>query len=256
MWLCVVLLGCKKVEPAPEALDDLFHYLWQNYDDGTDEQLVDALNNLVAAVEDGALDPPDGAVTSLSDEETALVGVTDRSADAASGVFIVHGFDCADAQLQEILSYGAQDELYEGVYEVYQRDFDGSREDWLGGGSDRLSYDIRYTAKPPIGSAYDAASEGALRRVVVPAGEAVVQRSYMPAPAEFEGDGKSYVDQDYQLEVYQPRGGGRILHVYAMWRDAEFSGLNMADESFQRIVINNMRDWDDNTAKLCEEGRP
>jgi hypothetical protein len=252
MTLLWVLLGCKRVEPAPEALDDLFHFVWAHYDDEGDEALVDAVHKLDLAVDGGDLEPPDGTVSDLTDAEIALVGVTDRSAAAASGVFIVNRFPCSPGQLERILSHDAQDELYEGVYESYARDFDSPASGWLSGSAARLSYDISYRADPPVGSAYDANSRGDLRRVDV---DAVIQRSVLPEPAVFDGDGNSYLDQDYQLEVYIPVGG-EIVHVYAMWRDANFSGFSMADESFQRIVINNMLDWDDQTAKLCDEGRP
>ena len=251
MWLAVVLLGCKKVEAAPEAVQDPFRELWDLYDDGSDAEVAAALDALADGVEDGALDPPEGSLDPLTDDAIAAVGITGRSAAAASGVFIVHTFPCSAGQLEEILSYGAQDALYEGVYSSYRRDFDGSRDAWLAGDAQRLGYTITYTADPPVGSAYDAQSRGDLRRV----GSDVVQRSYLLEPAVFEGSGNSYLDQDYQLEVYLPRGG-QILHVYAMWRDAQFSGFNMEDESFQRIVINNMHDWDEQTATLCAEGRP
>ena len=256
MWLAIILLGCKKVDPAPEALDDLFHYLWANYDEGSDEVLADGLVNLDAAAQGGDLDPPDGTISLLSNDEIALVGVTDRQAADASGVFMVNRFACSGGQLEEILSYGAQDELYEKVYASYRRDFDSPRDAWLAGDDALLGYDILYTADPPIGGQYDAVSQGHLRRVPLDAGDAIVQRSYLPKPADFEKENNSYVDQDYQLEMYLPAGGGEFLHVYAMWRDANFGGFSMDDTSFQRIVINNMYDWDDNTAELCAEGRP
>jgi hypothetical protein len=257
MWMLVLMVGCKKVEPAPEALDDLLHYMWQKYDDGIDEELANAITNLDKAVAKGELDPSDGSVSALSDSEIAIVGVTDRSASDASGVFMVNRFACKMGQLEEVLSYAQQDELYEGVYEAYQRDFASPRADWLTDDAATLSYGITYTAKVPLGGTYDSDSNGALRQVPTDFGRAVVQRSAMPEPAQFENDNNKYVDQDYQLEIYYDAGGGEVVHVYGLWRDASYgSGLSMSDEGFQRIVLNNMYDWDKNTAKLCEEGRP
>ena len=64
------------------------------------------------------------------------------------------------------------------------------------------------------------------------------------------------MDQDYQLEAYWT-SGGRVVHAYGMWRKASFgTGFDMESESSQRILLNNLLDWDEDTAALCAEGRP
>jgi len=252
-----LLTGCKKVEPAPEALDELFHYSWQKYDEESDEELANAVVNFDAAVQGGELDPPDGTVTDLSDDEIALVGVTDRPASDAAGLFMTNRFACSMKQLEEILSYGDQGDLYEGVYEAYSRDFEGNRSNWLKADDERLDYTIRYTSKIPVlGGEYDAVAQGSLRQVPSEMGRAIVQRSYMPEPADFGPDeDKKYFDHDYQLEVYYDAGGGEVAHVYVMWRSALYGGsLDTDNETLQRTILGNMFDWDDNTEKLCEEG--
>ncbi len=254
-----LLAGCKKIEPAPEELDDLLHYTWQKYDEGVDEELANAITNLDAAVQGGELDPPQGSVSDLSDDEIAIVGVTDRSASEAAGVFMTNRFACSMKQLEEILSYGEQDELYEGVYDAYRREFDNARSDWLSDDAGRLDYDILYTSTIPVfGGSYDAESRGALRQVPTDFGRAIVQRSYMPEPADLGPDeDKKYFDHDYQLEIYFDAGGGEVVHVYGMWRSALYGGsLDFDNETLQKTVLNNMFDWDDATADLCEEGRP
>jgi hypothetical protein len=260
LLLALTLLpGCKKVEPAPEALDDLLHYTWQKYDDGLDEELANAVINLDDAVQGGELDPPDGSISDLTDDEIALVGVTDRPAADAAGLFMTNRFTCTMKQLEEILSYSEQDELYEGVYEAYTRDFAGPRTDWLKARDQRLDYSIRYTSKIPVlGGEYDAEAQGSLRQVPTDVGRAIVQRSYMPKPADFGPDeDKKYFDHDYQLEIYFDGGGGEVVHVYGMWRSALYGGsLDTDNEALQRTILGNMFDWDDNTEKLCEEGRP
>lgn len=262
LWLAAT--GCKGVDPAPAELDGLFHYVWQNYDDGSDEVLGEAAVNLNGAV-DGAtfVEATDGTVSRLTADEAALVGVVDREAEDAAGIFLVNAFDCDLPQLEDILSYPDQSELYEDVYTAYGRTFDAPREDWLGGVTARVDYDIDYTAEL-LGAVYTAHARGALRRVPAPedggsVGAFVVQRSYLPAPGAFtDTDTSKSMDQDYQLEVYWASGGGtRIVHAYAMWRQASFgTGFDMDDEGSQRILLNNLLDWDDVTASLCAEGRP
>ncbi|MBX2804266.1 MAG: hypothetical protein KTR31_41780 [Myxococcales bacterium] len=255
MLLLTVLLSCKAVDPAPEGLDDVLHYLWQQVDDGSDAQLADALVNLDVAVDGGGLEEAfDGSVSRLSTEEAALVGVVDRDPAQAAGVFLVNTFPCDPAQLERILSYARQDELYEGVYESYDRVFDNDREAWLSGADTALTYQVDYTAKL-LGSEYAASARGSLRRVPdaegATWGDWILQRVWLPTPAVFDNDNRS-MDQDYQLELYWPRGDGRIVHAYGMWRQASYgAGIDMESDATQRILLNNLLDWDDNTEQLC-----
>ena len=42
-----------------------------------------------------------------------------------------------------------------------------------------------------------------------------------------------------------------------MWRQADFGGgFDSEDEGSQRLLLNELIAWDDDTEKLCEEGRP
>lgn len=261
MWLLSLLPGCKKVEPAPAELDALFHWFWEQYDDGTDETLAGGLVNLHAAVKGGSLEEPfDGTVTDLSDAEAQQVGVS-SDPSLAAGIFLVNTFPCAWDQLERILSYGPQDELYEGVYHSYTRDFEGSRDAWLAGDAPLLRYDLEYEADV-LGSTYTATIDGVIRRVPdlgddTPHGPFLVQRSVMPQPGRFEGGSNKSMDQDYQLEVFWAPRRGQVHHAYAMWRQADWgSGFDSDNESAQRILLNNLLDWDGDTTTLCEEGRP
>jgi hypothetical protein len=171
-------------------------------------------------------------------------------------------FPCDFGQLTEILSYNDQSELYDGIYDAYSRDFEQSRDGFVEASLDRLDWSFQYTASL-LGATYDADARGALRRIpelddeTTPFGAFIVQRSFMPQPAQFEEGSNKSLPQDYQLEVYWPRGGGEVLHGYALWREADFgSGFSMEDEGTQRILLNNLLDWDTNTTALCEEGRP
>ena len=74
--------------------------------------------------------------------------------------------------------------------------------------------------------------------------------------AETVGD-DAHFEQDYQIEVYFERKNGEMFHLYAIWRQADFGGTFTTDnEGFQRLMLNNLADWDDSTEELCAEGRP
>lgn len=266
MLLLLALDGCKKVEPAPAELDELFHWMWDRVDEGEDAEVADGLVNLDLAVDgEGIEEPFDGAVGDLTVEEIALVGVTDQDPALAAGIFLANTFPCDFDQLEEILSYGQQDELYKGVYKEYGRAFQTDRDAWLGGEFPRLEFTTDYTATV-ITSQYTAHLNGLIRRVShfdpedVPFGPFLLQRSVMPEPGQFGEDGESKgrsMDQDYQLEIYWPRGGDKVVHAYAMWRQADWgAGFDSDNESVQRTLLNSLTDWDEDTASLCEEGVP
>jgi len=259
LWSLVLLVGCKKVEPAPREFDALIHYVWEKAEAGSDEELAEAIVNLEAATAD--LELPDGSVSRLSDDEIALVGVSGQKGDDAAGLFMTNAFGCGRSDLEASLAYAHQDELHTTTYETYQRTFDNSDSDWLAGRSDVLTWDVDYSVKY-LGIEYDAETEGFLRRVpnlddeLTPFGSFLVARTYFPKPAVFEGNSDRYFEQDYQLEIYWQQGG-ETQHVYALWREFDFGASYQSEsETAQRLLLNELYKWDDETAEGCEEGLP
>ena len=258
--LLLLLGGCKKVEPAPEELDALLHWMWGRYDDGLDEELAEGGANLWDAVDgDGWTESWDGSVSALTKDEAAAVGVTDRDPADAPGVFLVNVYDCTLPRLEPILLHRAQDELYDGVYDRYDRTYSTSREDFESRASWTMGWDVSYEASL-FGTSYSAEIEGGLRAVpeveTSEHGEFLMARTVLPEPARFEGDSRSQ-PQDYQLEIWQSRGDGTLLHVYGLWREADFgAGITSGDEGSQRILLNNLKQWDDDTEAHCAAGRP
>lgn len=260
----LALSACKSVDPAPKELDALFHYAWEKYADGADEELAAAAINFHDAVsatdrEEGR----DGTLKDLSAEQIGLVGV-EAKASNAQGLFLVNRFACDLDQLEEILSYKDQASLYEGTYARYDRSFEdgSSRDAFLAHEDPTLSWGVDYRVEDLVD--YDATIQGGLRRVPIldeeqsPHGALVWARTYMPKPATFDSEKDNlYFDQDYQIELYYEAGGGDLLHFYAIWREVSYTAsANSDSEDFQRILLNNLADWDDDTAALCADGRP
>jgi hypothetical protein len=256
----VLALGCRKVEPAPEDLDGLLHFVWQQLDEGEDEALTEAVNNLHAAI-DGDQVPVigegpvlEGLVTHLSEEEVSSLG---REVDPslATGLFIADRITCTMPRFEEVVTYEHQDELYTGVYDAYEREMLGSRSDFLTGREQRLGWDLEYQTSV-LGAGYTVNSQTLVRRVAeveTPEGPATILRAHMLSPAVFDNpDSNSFLDQDYHLEVYWPFDGD-ILHVYALWKDTRLLGFEDEGESTQRIILNNLADWDEGTSQICQD---
>lgn len=260
--LTLTATGCRKIEEAPKQLDALLHYLWVEFDAGDPDVLAEGVRNLDAAIGAAKLeDSEDGTVSSLTPDEAALVGVTDRDPRDAKGVYLNKRFACDRPDLEAILVHADQAAIYTGVYDAYSRDFEGDPQQFLDGGVDELNWTLEYTASI-LGSTYVARSTARLIRLpdlgpeASPWGPVVIARTYMPHPATFETENKS-MDQDYQLELYWERDPGEIVHVYGLWRQADFgSGFTSDDTAVQRILLNNLADWDDTTEETCATGIP
>ena len=257
-----LLGGCRKVEPAPKALDRLFPWFFQMIDEAEDEQLAEGFRNLHKAGKISELeDLVDG---SLSDIEAAELGSAEVDAPApnkAAGVYMLRRLKCSLPQLERALIHQAQDELYTDAYDTYDRTFTTDRSAYVEGAEDLLRWDVRYTATI-LGKSYESEVIGALRRVPrideeqSPFGDTLVARAHIPRPANFEKDGTT-LEQDYQIEMYYPMGGGEVLHAYGIWREADFgAGINSDSEGSQRLLLNNLDSWDKETEKNCAEGRP
>ncbi|MBW2257952.1 MAG: hypothetical protein JRI25_25585 [Deltaproteobacteria bacterium] len=256
------LAACRGVDPAPEDLDALMHYLWERFEEGEDLEIHEGVVNLHDAVDGATLeDAWDGALTPLTPEQAALVGVDDRDPADAPGFVLVHPILCDLDHLDDILAHPDQDELYTGVYDAYQRTWTSDWDAYADGEVDILTWDLEYEASV-LGSSYTGTAKGMLRRVrgideeVSPFGTVLLARAHMPVPVAFERGNKS-MDQDYQLEIYYDRADEEIVHTYGMWREADFgSGFTSESEVVQRLLLNGLEDWDHTTDDLCEDGVP
>jgi hypothetical protein len=246
--------------PAPADLDGLLHYLWQGYEAGGDDQIAEAARNLHAAVDGDALaEVRDGTLTDLTAEEAGLVGRTDTDVTLAQGMYLVRTFPCTLADLDPLLYDLHQDALHPGSYDSYERAYTSSLADYEAREEPWLSWHVDY-ATSILGTSYTAALEGGLRWVpdlgaeASPWGPLLVARTWMPEAAVMEEGSSKSLSQDFQIELFYERVPGELLHAYGLWREAGFGALGTtADEGVQRVILNALSDWDDETAGLCAE---
>jgi len=250
----LLLTACKAVDPAPAGFDELVHTSFWLQADGTDAELAETLDELHEVIDGDKLEEGfDGSLASLPRDHAELVGIHDRDPADATGIFMARPLACDLDRLAEVVTSTGQMETHPGVYDSYQRTFLGSRDDFLAGSIDRLEWDTSYETTI-VGISYGVDVRGGIRRLTegsdrVPA---LVTRLHMPEPADFDNDKKS-LEQDYQLEWFWERKPGELLHIYAVWRQVDFgAGLTDDDEGIQRILLNNMDDWDDEIEAACE----
>lgn len=256
VFILAGLTGCRGVDPAPDDLDGILHWFWDNGDAASDDDFGESIATLHEVAGASLEEASDGQVSRLSAEQVTIVdGSPGVDPANAAGIFLLNPYACEADQLERILIHLAQDELYEGVYDTYDRRYTSDDGAFRGGDAESLTWDVDIAASI-LGSGYTEAIRGSIRRVETSTGTAFLTRTWLTEPAEFEGGNKSW-PQDWQLEVYYEPEPGRIVHLYGMWREMDLgSGLSMEGEGVQRVTLNNLEDWDDETEVLCAEGRP
>ncbi|MBI5608643.1 MAG: hypothetical protein HY902_07160 [Deltaproteobacteria bacterium] len=254
-WLAVVLLvslaGCA-ADDAPEAITNATFWLWRNYDTATDERLAEAIIALNGSVTPVSADEPMKVlIGGLNSADVKLVGRTDVDASQAVGMLVVTEFACKLSQIEKIHTAAEQDSLHPGSYKAYKRTFVGSRDDFLAGKVGKLDWNTEltsdYATESLAGSARHVPDFGKEKS---PFGAALVSRTFLTKPAS----GTEW-PQDYQIEAYYERKPGRMVHMFAVWRQATFSGLSSDSSILQKIQMNGFVDWDKAIETACKSGK-
>jgi len=261
LLLPLIANGCKPVDPAPDDLDGLFHYVWEKYDQGLDEEIAEAVVNAHHAVDaddleevvDGSLEDP------FTREDMDVVGMRDDAdPDELAGMYLVNRIDCTLAEVEDIITRLNQDELYTGNYEDYDRQYTSDLDDYLAREATHLTWDVDIRAEFFAGAMYEEFIHGGVRYTpsmdaVSPHGPVVIARTWMPDEAEFEND-DFYFTQDYQLEIYYEPDPGDVVHLYALWRYSGWLDADTNSDTLVRGILNALYDWDVRTEELCATG--
>jgi len=245
MWM-LWTLACG-VEPAPDDLDGLVHWLWDHHGDDADVDWAEGFDNFLAA-----LDPLEEVLTGdlsdlLADQTT---GFSDGDPGVCRGLVMARRMTCTLDALAPVLTALDQDTLYPDVYTAYDRAYTSELEAFTSGESATITWEVQASAEL-LGVTYTETLLGGLHRVDTDDGQALMARTWMPGPATWDADGWTWT-QDYQIELFLEPEPGTLWHVYGLWRDMDLGGLTMDNDGVASTTLDSMADWDDQTAQLCE----
>lgn len=259
--LFVLLLACEpELEPAPADIDGVSHWLWVNFETADDASLDDAIDKAYKAADfDHFSEHYRGLLSDLTSAELAGVGMEDRDPKPAQGMYFVNMFDCDLAKMNEILYAKDQDVMYPEVYDTYTRSYTSDLAAYTAGESNTITWDLSYQATPLPSASYVAHSKGGLRylghdpEIALSHGPVVMQRIYMPQPAEYLDTDANEFLFDFQIELYIQSAPGRIAHFFPIWRHLAFNGVGASTDDNWVIdtIIDALIDWDTRSQELC-----
>lgn len=252
----LLLLACARPVEAPEDLDALFHYLWQHYAAGTDEEMLAAGANLAPLIETAS----DGLITRLDRDEQATVEMEgDQDPAEATGWYVAGPLACPFADTEQILYALDQEGLYESAtgkesYEAYDRVYTSDLDAYTSRAEPFLTWTTTYTVTPVL-TTYTAVILGSLRYVPEQdgVGPMLLQRSHLPAPATFASETQDFFEQDYQLDIVLPHGDG-VVHAYGNWRDLQSAGLEDESAGVQNLLIDGLVGYYQDLETVCAAG--
>lgn len=247
-------VACKTPEVAPRDLDQILHDTWVHYDAQDDDALAADMRDLRAVVDEST--PSEGTFSDITDEEVALAGL-DREIDAEGvlGMYTIGTVGCTPDEMERILLATNQDELYEGNYTSYQRDYTSSLDDFTARVTPHLSWDTTYAVDIPLFGAYTADIAGGMHYTPDGGdGPYLFSRTIMPEPADGEPDTVVF-DVDLQIEALYPHDGG-MVHLFGMWRHIALAGgFGTDSDGSVQLILDGLHDFDDDTTAICDEGR-
>lgn len=247
--------GCAE-DAAPEKIIDVSRWLYRNYDTASDERLAEAVVALAGSTTAVSADNPfKGLIGSLKAGDNMVVGRTGVDPTQTVGMMVVSEFNCKLAQVEKIHSATEQNTLHPSAYTAYKRTFRQNRDDYLARKFNKLDWDTELTS--------DYASEkldGSLRFIPdlgkdkSPYGAALVSRTWLKENAVAVASATEW-QQDYQVEAYFERTPGKVVHLFAVWRQAQFMGLSNESATLQNLQFGGFVDWDKEVEKACASGK-
>ena len=196
-------------EPAPEDLDGLIHYFWDNFNE--ESQIIQqGVVNIHDVLDGDTLsEVMDGSVSNLTQQQTELVGKESSDVDRLSGVFFTNVINCPLESVEKNIYALNQPELHPDSYDEYNRIYTSNLESYEAREEDLISWETNY-AVSGFGYAYDAMVYGDLRYVSLQNesifGPVLISRSILSEPAFFDEDSTDRgMFQDFQLEIFYER---------------------------------------------------
>ncbi len=246
------LVACQPLPEAPETVDELVVYFYENHPDDDPLVLGAGIDSFVAWLEEHAdeLDDADYAISPLSEEAVDLLDDEDRTVDGLIGLAVVttsaHTVDDA-AFANTAVSI---EEVYGEQYTDYERDVIGDVDCFLDRGCPRLEADERYTAHFPLGLESRSHMYNQYVWGEGEAGTAYLQRNWLVEKPEVNSNLLD-VDQQFYMNLLFPKADGGHFRLQATWMIV--SQQEVDEDLALNLTANSMRGSSDELEAWMDE---
>lgn len=226
-WLLPLLTGCK-VTDAPEDLEQLMVFGFENFD--RDPEFLASMGvNLFPLVDVQFEDISDGyRIENLTAEQLEAAGIDDPNVDSILGAMGAADYTHSiDDILPGMLAYN-RSELFDQIKEYEVTDEEGDRDCFFAGECDTYTLTATQTVNVALLGDSTQTFTATWRWIDGEDGERfVVSRTLCPNGVEFNSD-IMVVHQQYGLAVIYPNGDFP-RRVESFWVDADIIGADVPD---------------------------
>lgn len=238
--LVVLGAGCKGPPDAPEELDELMGYLFENVGNDDTAPLEVGSENLAAWLDDRMGETLEGyTVNNLTQAGVDSLQDGERSVEDVVGAAVGHesAFSVQDLGLTDTFIFPTV--IYPETYEAYERDYRTDDECFRAMECDWLEYDTHATQNFPLGLKVTTNSRVQLRWLETDVGTVLVQRSWLHTPAEVNLDFLKLHEQYYMWVLVPTEEGAQS--VQATWVVAEIVGAEVPENLALNLVVDSMK---------------
>ena len=231
--------GCRPPPDAPEELDELVGYLYENVAADDPAPLEAGSVNLSAWLESRLEETVEGySVDNLTEAAIASLEDGDRDLTGLAGAAVGHDSPFPLSRVGPVVATIEPDELFPDTYTSYEREFLTDPECFAAQTCDFLEFETNSVSKYALGLEVTTNSMVQFRWVETELGTALVQRSWLHTPAEVSLDWLSVKEQFY-LWAFVPTSGGH-RSIQATWVVAEIGDAEVPEGLALQLVIDSM----------------
>ncbi len=240
--MLLFLLSACRPEPAPAELEEVCGWIFAHFDEERERDLVGGVENLDdwMVEHEEEIGEEGYEVLQLSDEVPAsLPSDRQHEVDGAVGAAVADPISHEVLPVATALLVEDQIQVFEGVYERYDRSFEGDPDCFLDGDCDRVEAENDFDSQ--YGGLIDVTTRmhAQYRWVELEQGPAFLQRTWLSGDTEVSVDWAS-VDEQYFLMVVLPRPDG-VLRVQTVWIKARLGEDSAPESAALNVMVNSMR---------------
>lgn len=235
----MLLTGCKPPPDAPQELDALVGYLYENAAADDPAALEAGVTNTSLWLDAHLAETIEGyTVDNLSQEAVDALDDGPRDLSGLVGAAVGHESPHAAEEVGITAASVEQDVWYPEAYSAYAREYHTDPDCFFARTCESMEYETHATSSYAMGLTVDTNAYVQFRWVETEAGTALVQRSWLHSPAVVNLDWLD-VEEQFYLWVFLPRASGS-RSIQATWIVAEISGGSVPEGLALSLVVDSM----------------